>query len=53
MNIEHLKTSLPQETIEQLYEGIRINDLVEYNSVLSTFSDYAAEETEEVLKPSL
>lgn len=41
LNIEHLKSSLPREMVDQLYHGIRITDLAEYNSVLSTFSDFA------------
>jgi forespore regulator of the sigma-K checkpoint len=43
LNVEHLKTSLPQGTLNQLIQGIPITDLAEYNSVLSTFSDYAVE----------
>lgn len=53
LNIRHLESSLPQDTIKQLHEGIRISDLDEYNSVLSTFSDYAVEETERVLFPRM
>jgi forespore regulator of the sigma-K checkpoint len=43
LNVEHLKTSLPQGTFNQLMQGIAVTDLAEYNSVLSTFSDYAVE----------
>jgi forespore regulator of the sigma-K checkpoint len=43
LNVEHLKTSLPRGTYNQLKQGIPISDLAEYNSVLSTFSDYAVE----------
>lgn len=43
INIEFLESSLPPEIVEQLYEGIRITNHSEYNSVLSTFSDYAVE----------
>jgi forespore regulator of the sigma-K checkpoint len=43
LNVDHLKTSLPQGTFNQLMEGIPVSDLAEYNSVLSTFSDYAVE----------
>jgi forespore regulator of the sigma-K checkpoint len=50
MNIEYLESSLPRETVKQLYKGIQVNDLDEYNSVLSTFSDYAVEETERVMR---
>jgi forespore regulator of the sigma-K checkpoint len=43
LNVDHLKTSLPQGTFSQLMQGIPVSDLAEYNSVLSTFSDYAVE----------
>lgn len=45
LNVEHLKSSLPQDAVKQLYSGIRIADLADYNSVLSTFSEYAVEAT--------
>ncbi|MED4602936.1 BofC C-terminal domain-containing protein [Paenibacillus validus] len=50
LNIEHLESSLPRETVRQLYHGIRIHDLEDYNSVLSTLSDYAVEETENAMQ---
>lgn len=43
LNVDFLRSSLPIETVNQLYEGIRVTDLQEYYSVLSTFSDYAVE----------
>lgn len=51
LNIKHLESSLPRETVKQLHEGIRVTDLEEYNSVLSTFSDYAMppQETERAM----
>lgn len=49
LNIKHLESSLPPDTVEKLREGIRISDMEEYNSVLSTFSDYAVEETEKAM----
>lgn len=52
LNIEYLESSLPRETVKQLYKGIQVSDLDEYNSVLSTFSDYAVEETEKVMRLS-
>ncbi|MEB3102044.1 BofC C-terminal domain-containing protein [Ferviditalea candida] len=52
LNIKRLKSSLPHETVRQLYDGIRVTDLAEYNSVLSTFSDFAVEETKKVMTPS-
>ncbi|MEK8131526.1 BofC C-terminal domain-containing protein [Paenibacillus filicis] len=50
LNIGHLESSLPRETVRQLYQGIRIRDLDDYNSVLSTLSDYAVEETEKAMQ---
>lgn len=41
IDIEHLKTSLPQETVDSLYNGIRITDMAQFNSVISTFSQFA------------
>lgn len=46
IDIEHLKSSLPEEAIESLYNGIRIRDYAQYNSVISTFSQYAVEKSE-------
>lgn len=40
LDVEQLKSSLPEENWKQLVAGIRISDVNEYNSVLSTFSDY-------------
>lgn len=44
LNIHYLESSLPQEEIDHLSRGIRVSDIDEYNSVLSTFSDYALED---------
>ncbi len=41
LDVKFLKTSLPSETVQQLVQGIRVADLAEYNSVLSTFSTFA------------
>lgn len=46
IDIEYLESSLPQQTIQSLYEGIRIHDYEEYNSVLSTFASFAVESIE-------
>lgn len=48
VDMEHLRSSLPQETVAELHEGIKISDFAEFNSVLSTFSDYAINEAEPV-----
>lgn len=50
LNIGHLESALPRDTIGELYSGIRVTDIAEYNSVLSTFSDYAVEETQKTMK---
>ncbi|MEW9700110.1 BofC C-terminal domain-containing protein [Paenibacillus sp. SI8] len=49
LNIQHLESSLPRDTVKQLHDGIRVSDVEEYNSVLSTFSDYAVEEKEQAM----
>jgi forespore regulator of the sigma-K checkpoint len=41
LNVEHMKSSLPAGVWKQLLAGIRVSDIAEFNSVLSTFSDYA------------
>ncbi|NQX44700.1 BofC C-terminal domain-containing protein [Paenibacillus tritici] len=51
MDIGSIKSSLPPEIWEQLHQGIRVQDLEEYNSVLSTFSDYARDSAEQVMHP--
>ncbi|PYI53305.1 BofC C-terminal domain-containing protein [Paenibacillus flagellatus] len=52
LNMGYLESSLPHDTVDQLKDGIRIFDMAEYNSVLSTFSDFAVEETEKVMMPA-
>jgi forespore regulator of the sigma-K checkpoint len=49
LNIQYLESSLPRETVKQLYHGIPVSNVDEYNSVLSTFADFAVEETERVV----
>ncbi|QOS80782.1 BofC C-terminal domain-containing protein [Paenibacillus sp. JNUCC31] len=44
MDVGSLETSLPEGVLEQLQQGIRIQDKDEYDSVISTFSDYAVDE---------
>lgn len=48
LNIRYLESRY--DTVEQLVRGIRITDMAEYYSVLSTFSDYAVDDTEKVMK---
>ncbi len=46
IDIESVENSLPEGTVEQLRLGIQITDNDEYNSVLSSFSDYEIAEIE-------
>lgn len=50
MDIGTMKSSLPDHIWKQLQDGIRIQDIEEYNSVLSTFSDYSRDTAEEVMQ---
>lgn len=50
LDVSYMESSLPKDQLQRLENGIRVTDLEEYNSVLSTFSDYAIEPTEDVLK---
>ncbi|MDF2835889.1 MAG: bypass of forespore [Paenibacillus sp.] len=47
LDVRFMESSLPKDQVDQLSEGIRVSDIDEYNSVLSTYSDYAME-TEDV-----
>ncbi|MDO7908074.1 BofC C-terminal domain-containing protein [Paenibacillus sp. JX-17] len=51
LDLGSMETSLPEGVLKQLQQGIRIQDVDEYNSVISTFSDYALKETKRVMKP--
>lgn len=42
LDVQHMKSSLPGDAVNQLYSGIRVTDIEDYNSVLSTFSEYAS-----------
>lgn len=50
LDVKTLQTSLTQEKLEELLHGIRVSDKDEYNSVISTFSDYAKMKSQGVLK---
>nr|WP_246427575.1 BofC C-terminal domain-containing protein [Paenibacillus phyllosphaerae] len=50
LDVNFMESSLPKEQVEQLTTGIRVTDKDEYNSVLSTFSDYAVGRSERVMK---
>lgn len=41
LDTTYLESSLPKQHWEALTEGIRVSDVDEYNSVLSTFGEYA------------
>ncbi|MNJ80872.1 hypothetical protein D3C77_794150 [compost metagenome] len=44
LDVETMESVLPEEVLKQLNHGIRVQDTSEYNSVLSTFSDFAVEQ---------
>ncbi|WP_379139103.1 BofC C-terminal domain-containing protein [Paenibacillus sp. sgz500958] len=50
MDMGSMKSSVPEHIWKQLRSGIRIQDIEEYDSVLSTFSDYARDTAEEVMQ---
>ncbi|GIP55515.1 BofC C-terminal domain-containing protein [Paenibacillus vini] len=50
LDVETMESALPTEVLQQLKNGIRIQDVEEYNSVLSTFSDFAVEESEKTMQ---
>lgn len=52
LDVKSMESSLPPQVLKQLKDGIKISDIDEYNSVISTFSDYAVEYTSEVMKPT-
>lgn len=52
LDVRYMESSLPKDKLDELSRGIRISDIDEYNSVLSTYSDYAMEQNEKVMKPA-
>ncbi|MGQ8872418.1 BofC C-terminal domain-containing protein [Paenibacillus sp. TSA_86.1] len=50
LDVGTLESSLPEGVLEQLQEGIRIQDKEEYDSVISTFSDFAVDERHRLLQ---
>lgn len=50
LDVETMESSLPPDVLLHLHEGIRIQDLDEYNSVLSTFSEFAATPAKKVMQ---
>jgi forespore regulator of the sigma-K checkpoint len=49
LDVETMQTALSQDKLKQLADGIRVSDRNEYNSVLSTYSDYAMNRSESVM----
>ena len=50
LDVKTLQSSLTQDKLDELMRGIRVSDKDEYNSVISTFSDYARLKSKGVLK---
>lgn len=51
LDVEYMKSALPPRMLKQLHSGIPITDIADYESVMSTLSDYAVEDTSKVMKP--
>lgn len=51
LDVETMESSLPPDVLLHLNQGIRIQDLDEYNSVLSTFSEFAAVPARKAMQP--
>ena len=52
LDVQYMESSLPKERIDALQRGIRISDVDELNSILSSFSDYAVPEHRKAMKPT-
>ena len=52
LDVHYMESSLPKERLNELVNGIRISDMDDYNSVLSTFSDFATDKSEKVMNPT-
>ncbi|MFD3260167.1 BofC C-terminal domain-containing protein [Paenibacillus lentus] len=52
LDVETMESSLPPDVLLHLHQGIRIQDVEEYNSVLSTFSEFAALPARKVMQQS-
>jgi len=46
INTAKMEASLPKEELEQLKKGIKVNDVAEYNSILSTYGEFQASDVE-------
>ncbi|WP_080837161.1 BofC C-terminal domain-containing protein [Cohnella massiliensis] len=51
LDVGSLESSLSKERLKELAQGIRVTDRDEFNSVLSTFSDFARQKTADVMTP--
>jgi len=52
LDVKYMESSLPQDQVDNLEKGIKISDMDEYNSVLSTYSDFAMPANQKVMKPT-
>ncbi len=51
LNQKKLESSLPVEELDLLRHGIHVNDIAEYNSIISTYSEFSDEEKETMAHP--
>lgn len=52
LDVKYMESSLPHDKVDSLTKGIKISDMDEYNSVLSTYSDFAMPANQKVMKPT-
>ncbi|MEX2104780.1 MAG: BofC C-terminal domain-containing protein [Bacilli bacterium] len=43
IDMERIRSSLPEEPVSRLMNGMRVNDMAEYNSILSMLSPYSTD----------
>jgi len=51
LNIPYMESKLQEEEWEKLKHGIKVRSIAEYESVISTFSEYSTDKTEQVCRP--
>ncbi|WP_152619332.1 BofC C-terminal domain-containing protein [Cohnella kolymensis] len=50
LDVETLETNLTEDRLHELAHGIRVSDRDEYNSVISTFSDFAKFKSQQAIQ---
>ncbi|QJC52874.1 hypothetical protein HGI30_15745 [Paenibacillus albicereus] len=50
LDLQHMESSLPKEELDRLFGGIRVQDKDEYNSVISSYGDFAVDASRGAMK---